>query len=366
MGVFLLALVMLLGAVSPMQVSAASTTSVEINYNGKVVDSFNGVEARYISGTGNSDTGTYSCAQYVKNYYAKIYGVDVHNLLTGRTPLSSTTGCTFRSITSGIHPGDIGYQTNSRGGGHWFIIKSVSGKNLTIIEQNWKWKEGSRTYANANRVVTMGFTKGIKVFRLYRYGQSANGQAAPSQPTVSNQNRNTAGLENLLFQSTYYATVYADLRNAFGYNESQLRNHWKTCGINEGRTASPIFDARWYLAHNADVARAYGAQNYMGAYRHFIEHGFWEGRQGSPYFRASVYLGLYPDLKNAFGNNYLSAAAHFMAYGIREQRQASSEFSLRAYSDKNPDVARAFSDTICRIAHYTAYCQYGSERRPCT
>ena len=61
----------------------------------------------------------------------------------------------------------------------------------------------------------------------------------------------------LLFNAKYYAHTYADLRQVFSYNASALKNHWNTCGQNEGRTASPIFDAKWYLAHNPDVARAY-------------------------------------------------------------------------------------------------------------
>lgn len=365
---FLMALVMFSGslAIAPVQASAASATKVRITSNGQIVDTFNGVSAKYIPGTGNSNTGTYCCAQYVKNYYSKVFGIDVYNMLTGRTPQTSAKGYSFGRITSGYQPGDIGYQTNSRGSGHWFIIKSVSGNNLTIIEQNWKWKEGSSTYAYANRVVTVGTTSGLKVFRLYKNGQSANNQSSGGQSSggqsSSSQTKNTAALEQLLFNTQYYATVYADLRQAFGYNAGQLRQHYYNYGRNEGRTASPIFDAKYYLSHNPDVARAYGAQNYRAAFDHFLQYGFWEGRQGSPYFCASVYLGLYPDLRGAFGNNYLSAAQHFMSNGIKELRQASSNFSLQAYSSKNPDVAKAFSDPICRIAHYTTYVLYGNEK----
>ena len=366
MGALMLALVLFVSM--PVQASAANATKVEVNCNGKVVDSFYQVQAKYIPGTGNSNTGTYSCAQYVKNFYSQKFGVEVHNLLANQTPLSSTAGCSFRQISSGILPGDIGYQSNSRGGGHWFIIKTVSGNSMTIIEQNWKWAEGSKTYAYANRTVTFGSTAGLKVFRLCRNGQPANnlsGGGSSSQPAASTPGRDTAAVEKLLFQADYYASVYADLRQAFGNDSGKLYQHWKTYGIKEGRTASPLFDARWYLAHNPDVAKAYGAQNYEMAYNHFVHHGLWEGRQGSQYFSPKVYLGLYPDLKQAFGSNYLAAAEHFLSNGLREFRQASAEFSIRVYSDRNPDVAQCFSDNLKRVAHFTAYCQYGAERRPC-
>ena len=40
------------------------------------------------------------------------------------------------------------------------------------------------------------------------------------------------------FDYRFYADTYADLKNAFGYNEGSLRNHWLTYGINEGRVSS--------------------------------------------------------------------------------------------------------------------------------
>ena len=65
-------------------------------------------------------------------------------MFTGRTP-SASSGSFYR--TTSPAEGDIGYQTNSRGSGHWFIIKAVnSDGTYTVIEQNWKWKSGGRTY----------------------------------------------------------------------------------------------------------------------------------------------------------------------------------------------------------------------------
>lgn len=142
---------------------SASGQSVQITYSGQVVDTFNGVPAKYIPGTGNSNSGTYSCAGYVKSYYSTIFGVSVYNLLSSCTPQTSESGYTFKAITSNIRPGDI-----VRLPGHWAIVKAVNGNTLTLIEQNWKWASGGKTYASINRTVTVGSTSGLVVFTLYK------------------------------------------------------------------------------------------------------------------------------------------------------------------------------------------------------
>lgn len=140
-----------------------TTSTVRITSNGQTVDTFNGVAAKYITGTGNSNTGTYCCARYVSNYYKAVYGVTVSNMFTGKTPAASSG---YFYVTSNPQVGDIGYQTNSSGSGHWFIIKSVNGDGTyCVIEQNWKWKSGGSTYCYVNRKVSYGSTKGFKVFR---------------------------------------------------------------------------------------------------------------------------------------------------------------------------------------------------------
>ena len=136
--------------------------TVRITSNGQTVDTFNGVAAKYIMGTGNSNTGAYCCASYVSNYYRAVYGITVANMFTGRTP-SASAGYFY--ITSNPKVGDIGYQLNSSNSGHWFIIKSVNGDGTyNIIEQNWKWRNGNATYCYQNRKVSYAGTRGFKVF----------------------------------------------------------------------------------------------------------------------------------------------------------------------------------------------------------
>lgn len=163
--------------------AAEAERNVKITDSGQVVDSLNGVDARYIPGTNNSNTGTYCCAQYVKNYYAKVFGVTVSNLLSNQTPVVSQKGYTFKQITSGIAIGDV-----VRLPGHWAIVKAVSGNKITLIEQNWKWASSGATYCKVNRGVTLGSTSGLVVFRLYKDGKSVNGS------TTSDSNNSPVSL----------------------------------------------------------------------------------------------------------------------------------------------------------------------------
>ena len=152
---------------------AFAETRVTFGNTQKTVDTFNGVPAYYKTGYHNTDD-TYSCAAYVKRYYKQIYNVSVSNLQYDRTPVASEKDYTFRQIGyTEVKPGDIGYQDGSSGG-HWFIIKTVNGKSMTVIEQNWK-KNSSSTSCTIDRQVTFGTTKNLKAFRLQKNGADVNG-----------------------------------------------------------------------------------------------------------------------------------------------------------------------------------------------
>lgn len=160
--------ILLVASIGTIPVSAAET-NVKITKNGQIVDSLNGVDAKYNPGTGNTNTGDLSCAGYVKRYYSTIYGVTVSNLLSNRTPVVSEKGYEFKEINSGFMVGDV-----VRLPGHWAIIKEVSECTFVLIEQNWKWKNGSSTYTKVNRTVTYGSTNGLVVFRLYKNDKPVN------------------------------------------------------------------------------------------------------------------------------------------------------------------------------------------------
>ena len=143
-------------------------------------------------------------------------------------------------------------------------------------------------------------------------------------------NLNNIDITNYLFDATYYADKYSDLKKAYGYNESQLKEHWLNCGIKEGRSASPVFDPIYYVNKYSDLKSAFGT-NYALAYNHFIGDGIKEGRQASKYFNVKYYLNNYVDLQETFGPNNSRTLEHFMINGIKEGRQGSSEFNVKSY-----------------------------------
>jgi glycosyltransferase involved in cell wall biosynthesis len=74
---------------------------------------------------------------------------------------------------------------------------------------------------------------------------------------------------------------------------------------------SGLFDRRWYLEHNPDVAQARD-----DPVLHYLRHGGFDARDPSPRFRTAWYLETYPDVKAA-GMNPL---VHFLKYGRQEGR----------------------------------------------
>ena len=147
-----------------------------------------------------------------------------------------------------------------------------------------------------------------------------------------------------------------DLKTAFGNNEGALKNHWETDGIREGRIASLVFDAKYYLERYTDLKKAYG-NDYTKAYEHFVKYGINEGRQGSLYFNAKWYIENNKDLKEAYGTNYSRALEHFVKYGIKEGRIGSAEFNVKLYRENYEDLRKAYGTDYKE--YYKHYIDYG-------
>ncbi|MBR6535462.1 MAG: RICIN domain-containing protein [Clostridia bacterium] len=88
-------------------------------------------------------------------------------------------------------------------------------------------------------------------------------------------------VKSVVFNATYYASKYADLKAAFGTDATKLYNHFISNGIKEGRQASPMFSVDYYLKNNADLKAAFGS-NRENAFNHFVSHGINEPRVTAP------------------------------------------------------------------------------------
>lgn len=83
-----------------------------------------------------------------------------------------------------------------------------------------------------------------------------------------------------VFNPTYYANRYPDLKGAFGNDSNLLWLHFQQFGMNEFRRASEEFDPVYYKDHNPDVAQAYKDDNPL-YYFHYVAFGKAEGRKGA-------------------------------------------------------------------------------------
>ena len=82
---------------------------------------------------------------------------------------------------------------------------------------------------------------------------------------------------SLVFNATYYANRYADLKAVYGTNAAQLFEHFKAYGMKEGRQAIDTFNVVAYKARYADLQKAFG-NDLPAYYKHYCMYGHAEKR----------------------------------------------------------------------------------------
>lgn len=170
---------------------------------------------------------------------------------------------------------------------------------------------------------------------------------------------------NSLFDEKYYLLQNQDVAIAIGqgFFASGL-DHYQRCGQFERRSPSGFFAEDYYLFQNSDVAQAVQSGLFQNGLQHFISNGQAEGRQSSVFFDPNFYLGFYSDVDIAVANSSLTPLEHFIRNGQFEQRDPFSEFYTDTYLTENPDVAQAVqataatADPLTPIEHFIDYGQY--------
>ncbi|HEY9851206.1 MAG TPA: hypothetical protein V6D28_17190 [Leptolyngbyaceae cyanobacterium] len=135
----------------------------------------------------------------------------------------------------------------------------------------------------------------------------------------------------------YYSLSYPDLHRAGLTTNRQLFEHLENAGANEGRRVGVAFNPNYYRAIYQDLAAA-GLTNEQ-LYQHYENNGIKEGRIGSEFFDPVYYLNSNPDLKAAFGNNYELALNHFLNNGIQEGRLSTPPVNTRFDPGSTTDTA---------------------------
>ncbi|MFM0559300.1 rhamnosyltransferase WsaF family glycosyltransferase [Paraburkholderia sediminicola] len=139
-----------------------------------------------------------------------------------------------------------------------------------------------------------------------------------------------------LFNARWYLRSNLDVANQ-GANPLA---HFLARGAGEGRNPNPLFDSAWYLAQNPDVA-ATG----INPLEHYLMRGSSEGRNPHPLFDSTWYLQRNPDVVAA-GINPLE---HYLMRGGSEGRSPHPMFDSTRYMQRNPDIAAA---GINPLEHY--------------
>ena len=148
-----------------------------------------------------------------------------------------------------------------------------------------------------------------------------------------------------MYNDVYYQYRYAT--ELGGMTTDQRKSHWLNFGIDEGRCASPIFDANYYRDNNPDLA-SFG-NDYHGLINHYVNFGISEGRYASIVFDPVYYADNNPDIKSAFGTNYKLIINHFLENGIGECREKCSQyFNLKAFKLNYKDLQDAYHDNNLR------------------
>jgi len=113
--------------------------------------------------------------------------------------------------------------------------------------------------------------------------------------------------------------------------------HYLVHGWSEGRRPHPLFDGDWYLRENPDVAQA-GVNPLV----HFLQYGAAAARNPNPFFDMPWYVRTNPDVIPSG----LNPIVHFLTIGSARLADPSPAFSMRSYLDQNPDVAAAGTNPL--------------------
>jgi hypothetical protein len=163
-----------------------------------------------------------------------------------------------------------------------------------------------------------------------------------------------------LFDSKFYLDNNPDVAVAVARGTvSSPFDHYRKIGKFENRDPNALFDSSYYLDTNTDVAVS-AKLNGFSAADHFITFGQFEQRNPNPLFDVGFYLASNPDVQVALQTNQFTAFEHYFKIGQLENRKPSVFFDPSFYLEKYPLVAAAVQSGAVKSA-IDHYIQFGQQ-----
>lgn len=145
-------------------------------------------------------------------------------------------------------------------------------KGDTLSKIGTKTGVAWKTIAELNGIKFPYVVKVGQVLKLSNTTTNSNNSNASAKKYISN------GIDySLVFDPTYYANKYADLKNAFGTDANKLFDHFIKNGMKESRQAINTFNVTVYKNRYTDLQKTFG-NNLPAYYKHFCQFGKKEGR----------------------------------------------------------------------------------------
>lgn len=235
-------------------------------------------------------------------------------------------------------------QDLNRDGSTSFRFPFVTIENVLVIDQNTILVANDNNFrSGAGRPPQPDQNE----FLLLKLDQPLNVDPRVGLSAVQANNDNQADF-SLLFDQKYYLATNPDVAQAIARGQfSSAYAHFSQIGITEGRNPSSRF-ALQYLAENPDVAEAVAKGAFKSGFDHFFRFGYQESRslsiEFSQFFGSSYYLANNQDVAQAIAQGRVqNALEHYIKIGSVEGRAPSAKFAQfnDFYLTFNLDVAQA-------------------------
>jgi hypothetical protein len=146
-----------------------------------------------------------------------------------------------------------------------------------------------------------------------------------------------------LFDDRYYLSQNRDVAR-LGMNPLL---HYFVFGSQEHRKPNCLFDGDYYRERYPDVSRSR-----INPLVHYLKWGALEGRDPHPHFHSSYYLAQHPELHNEGWN----PLAHFLGPGVVEGSNPNPSFDALRYLEQHPEAAGLGVNPLDHYLEHIATC----------